>query len=403
MSIPDHTTYLLAERIKELTLLHATARLLQEHSRPTAELLSQLVELIPAAWQYPEIASARIICDDGEYRTDAFSETAWVQSTHFDLDNNRTGSIEVCYTESRPVAAEGPFLAEERQLLDSLGEMVRQHILHRESDEALHAAQARLEEQVTSRTRELESTNRELKRQLDDHNQAQAQIRQYQQQLAQLSLELSLTEARERREIAEDLHDHVGQALAFAKIKVSQFGGNAVFCGFENTISEIISLLDQTIAYTRNLTLQISPPVLYEFGLAAALEWLAGSMSKSHGIKIKVTSDKPAIQLPPEIAALLFKSAKELLTNAVKHSGCSRIEVSLKRVDRTLRVEVRDNGKGFMPESAFESAARTGKFGLFSVRERMRLLGGDLAVSSIGSSATTASLIIPLEQYEKKF
>lgn len=400
--MPDQTTHLLAERIKELTLLHATARLLQDHSRSTEDLLGQLVELIPSGWQYPDITGAHIRCGESEFRTGSFARTEWVQSTQFNLGNGSFGLIEVCYTAPRPAAAEGPFLAEERELLDSLGELVRLHVLHRESDEALHAAREHLENQVKVRTEELELTNRELKRQLEEQQRAQTQIRQYQQQLAQLSLELSLTEARERREIAEDLHDHVGQALAFAKIKVSQFRGDAVFCGFENTIGEIISLLEQTIAYTRNLTLQISPPVLYEFGLAAALEWLADSMSRSHGVNIKAENDKSAVQLPSEIAALLFKSVKELLTNAIKHSGCSRITVALKQADGVLRIDVHDNGKGFSPESAFESAAGSGKFGLFSVRERMRLLGGDLTVESRRSSGTTACLILPLGKYETK-
>ncbi|MBI5868405.1 MAG: hypothetical protein HZB43_08980, partial [candidate division Zixibacteria bacterium] len=108
------------------------------------------------------------------------------------------------------------------------------------------------------------------------------QLAASQDQLRRLSLELSLTEARERRDIAEDLHDHIGQALAFVKLKVSQFRGNAVFCGFEDSIGDVITLLDQTIAYTRGLTLQLCPPILSQAGLLPALDWLAEQVQKYH-------------------------------------------------------------------------------------------------------------------------
>ena len=98
-----------------------------------------------------------------------------------------------------------------------------------------------------------------------------SQIQSYQRQLRKLASELSLAEARERREIASDLHDHIGQALAFVSQKMSVLRGNSIFSGMEGDFAEILSILEQTIRYTRDLTVEISPPVLYELGLPAAI------------------------------------------------------------------------------------------------------------------------------------
>ncbi len=391
----DQTTHHLQERVKELTLLHTTARLLQNHDLSTDEMLSTLVQLLPVAWQYPEIAGARIRWESREFRTVNFNETSWMQRADFSVDPATVGAIEVCYLEPRPESAEGPFLAEERDLIESLSELIRLHIRHRKADEALRTAQIDLEAQVAARTRELESANRELQRQIEEFQQSEEQRKEYQRQLGRLSLELSMTEARERREIAADLHDHIGQALAFVKIKVSQFRGNAVFCGFEDTIGEIARLLDQTIAYTRNLTLQISPPVLYEFGLIAALEWLTESFGKEHRIEISFDRCAESPSLSPEVSALVFKSVQELMTNVVRHSGGTRIVLSLRKSDGKLHITVADNGRGCDPATVFVTAARSGRFGLFSVRERIRTLGGELVISSPAGEGTTVELCIP--------
>ena len=102
-------------------------------------------------------------------------------------------------------------------------------------------------------------------------DETERRIRAYQRQLRRLASELSLAEARERREIASDLHDHIGQALAYASQKVTTLRGNAVFSGMEDDLAEILTILNQAIRYTRNLTVEISPPVLYELGLPAAM------------------------------------------------------------------------------------------------------------------------------------
>jgi PAS domain S-box-containing protein len=128
----------LGERVKELTALHEVGRLLNEPVRP-ADLLPRIVELLPRAWQYPEIASARITADGVDARTVGFELTPWLQRAEFPVAGDRTGAIEIVYREPRPAAAEGPFLTEERRLIESLATMFRAYF------ERLQVEQQRLD------------------------------------------------------------------------------------------------------------------------------------------------------------------------------------------------------------------------------------------------------------------
>ena len=128
----------LGERVKELTALHAAGRLLNEAASP-ADLLPRIVELLPAAWQYPEIASARIAAGGVDERTAGFAPTLWCQRAEFPIAGGETGAIEVVYREPRPSATEGPFLAEERNLIESLAAMLRAYF------ERLHVEEQRVE------------------------------------------------------------------------------------------------------------------------------------------------------------------------------------------------------------------------------------------------------------------
>jgi len=124
----------LGERVKELTALHATGRLLNEQGSP-AQLLDRIVGLLPAAWQYPAITGARIAVGDIDARTDRFALTPWVQRAEFQTSDGRNGVIEVAYQEARPNAVEGPFLAEERNLIESLAGMLRAYFERVQAEE----------------------------------------------------------------------------------------------------------------------------------------------------------------------------------------------------------------------------------------------------------------------------
>ena len=385
----------LQERIKELTALHQTARILQSVVDSPECVIGNIVALLPAAWQYPSVAAARIDFRHWSATTPNYTETPWHQRADFVVRGGASGTIEVVYTVECPAADEGPFLKEERDLIDSLAEMLRSYFQHLIADEELQDAHNSLERLVGERTKELAHANQLLSEQVREYFEAQKRIERYQLQLRQLASQLAVVEARERRAIAIDLHDHIGQALAFMKMHISRFQGNAMFCGFEGEISEILSLLNQTIQYTRDLTSQISPPVLYELGLSAALQWLVHNCQKNHKIVVRADVPTQNRRIPDEISAMVFKAVQELLTNVVKHAAATSVLVTAHFSDRDLTVDVADNGCGFVVSQSESTVSNGDHFGLFSIREQISYLGGTVAIVSTPDQGTKVTLKVP--------
>ena len=324
----DPVRHELQERVKELTALHGAARVLQETSRAPDEIMADLLLLLPPAWQYPASTVARITLGETGWTTAGFPVAAIeaglaCQREVFRLRDGTAGAVEVLYREPHPPADEGPFLREERDLIRSLAEMLRAYWQHRHDDAAILAANERLEAQVAERTAALR----------------------------RLASELCLLEARERRAIAEDLHDHLGQGLAFARARLRQLQGDVVFGGHDGALSELVDLLDQAIAYTRSLTFELSPPILYELGLGPALEWLGETFARKHGLKVAVR-DGSGRDLPDDVRVLFFRSASELLHNVVKHAAARRVRLELTCTEAGLELVVQDDGRGFLPAAA---------------------------------------------------
>ncbi|HPF35169.1 MAG TPA: sensor histidine kinase [Candidatus Krumholzibacteria bacterium] len=220
-------------------------------------------------------------------------------------------------------------------------------------------------------------------------------VRELTAELRRLSAELCLTEARERRIIAEELHDHVGQSLALIKRKVARLRGDAVFSGLEQGLDEIADLLDRTIRATRELTGEISPPVLYELGLSDGLDWLAEWCGDKLDLTVEYRTAGPPPDVPEEARVMLFKSARELLRNVKRHAGVDRAALTLTSRPDGVEIRVDDAGAGFHPEGRVRPLDGGG-FGLFSIRERMRQLGGEAVLTSAPGAGTRAVLRLPL-------
>lgn len=366
----------LGERVKELTCLHGAARILENQQKAAAVVLGEIVTLLPPAWQHPDVAAARITVGFIEAATPYFRLTPQSQSAVFSGGDGAEGRIDVVYLEDRPASFEGPFLKEERSLIQSLAQMLSSYFERRAAEEKARNTCNDLERQVGERTSDLERVNQTLRDEITERLRAEAALKRSQAQLRRLATELTLAEERERRNIASDLHDHIGQALAVIRARLRQMQSNAVFSGMEREIEENLALLDQTIQSTRTLTFEISPPVLYDLGLAPALEWLCRQFKKKHGLQTEMTPEGAGPAVPESLQIAIFRSVQEFLLNAVKHARASSVQVHLVGKPASIKVEVRDNGVGFdaSPESAF--LADHGGFGLFSIRERLEVLGG---------------------------
>lgn len=363
--MPDSIQARLVERVKELTALHRMARLLQDTDRPLADVMVEVVSLLPAAWQYPEITEACITWGDARWSTPGFRDTPWRQSGEFRAGDGPVGRVDVVYTAEKPREDEGPFLNEERDLLRSLADMLAAFLQHRLDDAAILASHDRLEQEVAARTASLR----------------------------RLASEVCLAEERERRRIAENLHDHLGQGLALMKIRLQRLRGDAVLGGHDRALDELVSLSDQAIRYTRDLTFELSPPVLYELGLGAALDWLGDETRRKHGLKVKVKAGT-RIALPDDLLVMLWKSARELVHNVVKYAGAGKLILTLNERDGRVRLTVEDDGGGFDFDAA--RGRNGGGFGLFSIEERLGQMGGGMTVDSRPGRGTKVELDAPL-------
>ncbi len=228
--------------------------------------------------------------------------------------------------------------------------------------------------------------------------QVQEEIQEYQERLRSLASELSLTEERERRRLAADLHDHIGQILAIAQIKLGELLNQAKSRADEAAVNEVRAYLGQAIQYSRSLTFELGLPVLYDLGLEAAVEWLADQFQAQHGLTVKVRRDDLPKPLGEAASILVFRVLRELLTNVVKHAQASQVEVAISREHDHLAVQVTDNGQGFDPGGAH--TGRGSGYGLFSIRERLSHLGGYLEIRSAGGKGTTATVVVPLEPHK---
>ncbi|HRS75022.1 MAG TPA: GAF domain-containing sensor histidine kinase, partial [Anaerolineaceae bacterium] len=220
-----------------------------------------------------------------------------------------------------------------------------------------------------------------------------------QAQVRELAARLVEVEERERRRISGELHDEAGQSLLSIRLRLEliERGLPAGHEALRQELGEIRRLTEKTIVEIRRLLSALSPAVLEQLGLAAAIRQLAGRWRQASGIHITVRADlkRPAPK-PVEVAA--YRLAQEALHNAVRHSKASRINLSVVSADDALRLTVEDNGTGFCVEQAL---AKAGSLGLAGMRERVALLGGEFHLRSRPGHGTKISVLLPMSLKEK--
>lgn len=222
-----------------------------------------------------------------------------------------------------------------------------------------------------------------------------ARMEGYEHRMRRLASELSLAEARERRAIASDIHDHIGQALAFAAQKVSILQGNSIFSGMNEDFDEILSILRQTIRYTRDLTVEISPPVLYELGLPAAIDWLADRTMTRHELHVRAAIEGDPVELGEDLRVFIFKTIQELLNNVIKHAEAESVEIRSMWKEGGFEIEVCDDGRGFDLECFDNDSSDDCCFGLFNIRERLSYIGGTFRIDSSPGAGTKVFVAAP--------
>ncbi len=215
-------------------------------------------------------------------------------------------------------------------------------------------------------------------------------------QLSALASELTQTEQRERRRLAHILHDNLQQILVATKLQVGMIRQRVPDESTRQSLLHIEDLLTNSVEESRSLTVELSPPILYDAGLGRALEWLQRRMEQEHQLTVHLSTEPEAEPPGDDIRAFLFQAVREFLFNIVKHAGVREAKVTLARTPNNEAViSIEDDGAGFDP-SAIETRNAPGGFGLFSIRERLEYLGGRLTIDTAPGKGTSVSLCVPI-------
>ena len=219
-------------------------------------------------------------------------------------------------------------------------------------------------------------------------------------QLQALAAQLTQTEHRERHRLAQILHDHLQQLLYAARLGLETLRRrDSADASAQEAIDRVDALLGECIAESRSLTVQLCPPVLHEAGLAAAVEWLGRHMEQTCKLNVEIAVDPRAEPESEEIRILLFEAVRELLFNVVKHAETGRARVSMSVTpDDDVCMTVSDQGAGWAKTDVKIGSSTTSGFGLFSIRERLELMGGRLEVETAPGRGTRVSIWAPRSQ-----
>jgi PAS domain S-box-containing protein len=244
-----------------------------------------------------------------------------------------------------------------------------------------HVLKARdeLETQVKQRTAELERSNKELRL---------------------LASRLTLAEEHERRRIAQKVHDSFGQSLSLASIQLGRLIRISTSDTFTQRLKEIQDNVKAILSETRVFIFEVSPAVLYDFGLEVALERLARVIGQRNNILISYKDDGKSKHLDEDIRIMLFQMTRELLINVIKHARAQKIEVRTVRRGSTIRITVQDDGVGFDTKAL--KTKGSGGLGLFSIGERLIQIGGLAEVKSKIGLGTLITITAPLKQESGK-
>ncbi|MDY0225492.1 MAG: sensor histidine kinase [Desulfomicrobium apsheronum] len=332
------TQHDLLERIKELNCLYGISRLAQNREQPLGELLTGIADLIRASWQYPDIACASIRLGDTRHNSGNFVRTRWCQSSPVIIEAEECGAVEVCYLEERPDSDEGPFLREERSLIDAVADQVGRIVAQRRAEEQMRA----------------------------------------------LSQELIMAQENERQRIARELHDHLAQDLSLARADLERIGCSLPEGGpWRAQTGVIAERIGTAIRSIRDLAYGLLPPGLTELGLVETVLAHCEDFSLRHGIAVDVFADGlGGVAFDFDTQINIYRLIQEALNNVRKHAKASHVTIRLLGSYPNLLVRIEDDGCGADMDRCLSQAGRTKRMGLWSMRERVKLLGGKISFRS---------------------
>ncbi len=267
-----------------------------------------------------------------------------------------------------------------------------------------------MEQELQTTNHQLLSSSEELKRQNEElrvmaeelrqnTDQLEARVAQRTSQLRALAADLTQTEERERRRIAQLLHDGLQQLLVGATVHLEILRKQKDPRSRLETLQRVEQLIQESNDVARDLSHELSPIALQQGNLAGALKWLAGWMDRNHRLTVRIEGEAIAAPVEDSVKVMLFQSVRELLLNVVKHAGVKRARVRMTETrEGQLEILVNDQGKGFDAERTTAGGETSSGLGLFSIRERLHLLGGRMEVQSASGRGSQFRLLAPLQK-----
>lgn len=214
------------------------------------------------------------------------------------------------------------------------------------------------------------------------------------QRLRHLSLRLQSIREEERKRIAREIHDQLGQVLTVLKVDLSLLGQRrAQGRELRQRLESMSELVDAGIETVRRISTELRPRVLDDLGLAAAIEWQAEEFEKRTGIRCEVEIKPRRIAIDPERSTACFRILQEALTNVARHANASKLTIRLHWIDGHVRLQVKDNGCGISREKLSDPKAS----GLVGMRERVLPWNGDVLIHAVPDQGTEVTVVIPLD------
>lgn len=230
-------------------------------------------------------------------------------------------------------------------------------------------------------------------------NKATEEIQESREQLQALSLRQHSLREEERKRIALEIHDELGQALTGLKMEVHFL--NQQVKGIDNQdksadasqkIEDLLQLIDTTILTVRRIATELRPPILDDLGLMAALEWQIQEFQKRTGITCVLSANVENEKINGDFSTAVFRIFQETLTNIIRHAEANTISIIFKKINQKLILRVEDDGKGIETETLEINHS----LGILGMRERARLVGGELEVFNGAENGTVVLLTVPL-------
>ena len=342
----------LREREKELECIYNISRIVDSFSEPE-RIIQEIVKITPRSWQFPEIACCRAILNGRSYQTDNFMETKYRLRKKIAFSGETVGKIEIFYLEKPAGTGKNAFLKAEVSLLGVIAERIGKIYERKHYEKKLENSYKKLQE-------------------LHEHYQS--------------------VNYEERRKIAVEVHDELGQAFTSLKIDLRWLSQRIEGKLQLTKIKEMEALVNETVKKVQQIAKDLRPVLLDDFGLSEAILWYMGDIEKKTGINVNLNLYGIEKLTDKNISVLVYQIVKELATNTIRHANAKNMDLKIVYEDKGVNIHFADDGIGIGEDKIYDIKS----FGIYNIRERVKYWGGSLEARSNPGKETVFNISIPV-------